>query len=112
MALAQSRANPLHPLDLLLLTNFVTANGSFRQSESFSPVCLPRFNSSGFLHAYINYISQVKHSVSLQAPGSATSPFPKYACVHSQGQMGIGTLALLHEPSKPHTTLESTDAQW
>lgn len=60
VALAQSRANPLHPLDLLLLTNFVTANGSFRQSESFSPVCLPRFNSSGFLHAYINYISQVK----------------------------------------------------
>ncbi|KAK9863031.1 hypothetical protein WJX84_002813 [Apatococcus fuscideae] len=58
VALAQSRASPLHPLDLLLLTNFVTANGSFRQSESFSPVCLPRFNSSGFLHAYIHYIHQ------------------------------------------------------
>ena len=78
VALAQSRANSLHPLDLLLLTNFVTANGSFRQSESFSPVCLPRFNSSGFLHAYINYIHQVEpHS----QDGCILSPCHLEACL-------------------------------
>lgn len=42
--------------DLLLLLNFVNSNKSFRISESWTPVCLPLFDSKGFFYAYISYI--------------------------------------------------------
>ncbi|KAA8544050.1 hypothetical protein F0562_021773 [Nyssa sinensis] len=46
----------LHPDDMLLLANFVMSSESFRTSESFSPICLPRYNPMAFLYAYINYL--------------------------------------------------------
>ncbi|KAK9839324.1 hypothetical protein WJX81_008143 [Elliptochloris bilobata] len=56
-ALAQPRAQPLDAADLLLLGSFVRRTGSFRAApESFSPVCLPRYNASAFLHAYVAYL--------------------------------------------------------
>ncbi|XP_045805018.1 vacuolar fusion protein MON1 homolog isoform X1 [Trifolium pratense] len=45
----------LHPDDMLLLANFVMSTESFRTSEAFSPVCLPRYNPLAFLYAYIHY---------------------------------------------------------
>ena len=60
-ALAQPRARPLAADDLLLLSSFVRRTGSFRAApESFSPVCLPRFNPSAFLHAYVAYLQPVR----------------------------------------------------
>lgn len=46
---------PLHPWDLLLLSNLVNSHAALRQrhGEAFSPVCLPHFNPNAFLHAYI-----------------------------------------------------------
>eukprot|EP01026_Neomeris_dumetosa_P051069 TRINITY_DN4488_c0_g2_i2.p1 TRINITY_DN4488_c0_g2~~TRINITY_DN4488_c0_g2_i2.p1 ORF type:complete len:591 (+),score=69.61 TRINITY_DN4488_c0_g2_i2:120-1892(+) len=76
----------MHPNDLLLLSNFVQANDSFRQHHlndltpnnnngqstsaanathdhesysSFSPVCLPHFNPNLFLHAFIYFLDHV-----------------------------------------------------
>ncbi|XP_018505271.2 vacuolar fusion protein MON1 homolog [Pyrus x bretschneideri] len=46
----------LHPDDMLLLSNFVMASESFRTSESFSPICLPRYNPMAFLYAYVRYL--------------------------------------------------------
>ncbi|CAH1441624.1 unnamed protein product [Lactuca virosa] len=46
----------LHPDDMLLLSNFVMSSESFRTSESFSPICLPRYNSMAFLYAYVHYL--------------------------------------------------------
>ncbi|KAL7618852.1 hypothetical protein Lser_V15G02496 [Lactuca serriola] len=46
----------LHPDDMLLLANFVMSSESFRTSESFSPICLPRYNSMAFLYAYVHYL--------------------------------------------------------
>ena len=48
----------LEPLDLHLVMNFVGASSSFRTSESWTPICLPRFNEKGFLHAHVCYISR------------------------------------------------------
>ncbi|GAA0176583.1 hypothetical protein LIER_29552 [Lithospermum erythrorhizon] len=45
----------LDPDDMLLLSNFVMSSESFRTSESFSPICLPRFNAMAFLYAYVHY---------------------------------------------------------
>ncbi len=62
-ALAQPRARPLPADDLLLLSSFVRRTASFRAAlESFSPVCLPRFNPSAFLHAYVAYLQPVRSS--------------------------------------------------
>ena len=59
-ALAQPRAYPLAPADLLLLSHFVRGSASFRQgdAQSFTPVCLPTFDASAFLHAHVSYIDQ------------------------------------------------------
>ncbi|CAL0324215.1 unnamed protein product [Lupinus luteus] len=45
----------LNPDDMLLLANFVMSSESLRTSESFSPVCLPRYNSLAFMYAYIHF---------------------------------------------------------
>ncbi|KEH30039.1 putative vacuolar fusion protein Mon1 [Medicago truncatula] len=55
ISLVGAQKASLHPDDMLLLANFVMSSESFRTSESFSPVCLPRYNPSAFLYAYIHY---------------------------------------------------------
>ena len=40
--------------DLHLLMNFVNSRPGLLTSELWFPICLPRFNSSGFLHVYTN----------------------------------------------------------
>lgn len=46
----------LHPDDILLLSNFIVSSESFRTSEAFSPICVPRYNSMAFLYAYVHYL--------------------------------------------------------
>lgn len=66
VGLAQPRAHALHAADLLLLSSFVLGSDSFRAAaESFSPICLPRFNPSAFLHAYVHYLDPVCTSLRL-----------------------------------------------
>ncbi len=69
VGLAQPRAHALHAADLLLLSSFVLGSDSFRAAaESFSPICLPRFNPSAFLHAYVHYLDPVRPSLSSRTP--------------------------------------------
>lgn len=56
VSLVGAQKASLHPDDLLLLSNFVLSTESFRTSESFSPICLPRYNPMAFLHAYVYYL--------------------------------------------------------
>ncbi|KMZ56989.1 hypothetical protein ZOSMA_8G01360 [Zostera marina] len=56
ISLEGAQKTSLHPDDMLLLSNFVLASESFRTSESFSPICLPRYNPMGFLYAYVHFI--------------------------------------------------------
>jgi len=48
----------IHPADLHLLFNLINATESFKSSETWIPICLPKFDSSGFLHAHVSYISE------------------------------------------------------
>ena len=72
VALAQPRAHALHAHDLLLLSSFVLGSDSFRAAaESFSPICLPHFNPTAFLHAYVRFLDEVRrrlHAVSPAPP--------------------------------------------
>ncbi|XP_033107799.1 protein SAND-like [Anneissia japonica] len=56
VALVRMKKYVLHPGDLHLVVNLVNASSSFRNGESWTPICLPRFDSSGFLHAYVSYL--------------------------------------------------------
>ncbi|XP_031486436.1 vacuolar fusion protein MON1 homolog isoform X1 [Nymphaea colorata] len=56
ISLVGAQKASLHPDDMLLLSNFVLSSESFRTSESFSPICLPRFNPMAFLYAYVSYL--------------------------------------------------------
>ncbi|XP_059303626.1 vacuolar fusion protein MON1 homolog [Lycium ferocissimum] len=56
ISLVGAQKASLHPDDMLLLSNFVMSSESFRTSESFSPICLPRYNPMSFLHAYVHYL--------------------------------------------------------
>lgn len=48
----------LHPVDLHLIINLVNASESFKAAESWTPICLPKFDSSGFLQAHVSYLDE------------------------------------------------------
>ena len=48
--------SPLTCSDIHLIFNLVDASMSFRSAESWTPICLPKFNDTGFLHAYVSYL--------------------------------------------------------
>ncbi|XP_022730686.1 vacuolar fusion protein MON1 homolog [Durio zibethinus] len=56
ISLVGAQKASLHPDDMLLLSNFVMSLESLRTSESFSPICLPRYNPMAFLYAYLHFL--------------------------------------------------------
>jgi len=46
----------LHPSDLYLIFNLVSGSTSFHTAESWTPICLPRFDNSGYLYAHVSYL--------------------------------------------------------
>lgn len=56
ISLVGAQKASLHPDDIFLLSNFVSSSESFRTTESFSPVCLPKYNAAAFLYAYVRYL--------------------------------------------------------
>ncbi|RCH78084.1 Vacuolar fusion protein mon1b, partial [Rhizopus stolonifer] len=58
VTLLRPRKHSLHPSDLHLLFNMLNGSNTFHSAEAWTPLCLPKFNSKGFLHAYICYIEK------------------------------------------------------
>ncbi|VDM95875.1 unnamed protein product [Thelazia callipaeda] len=46
----------LYPCDLHLLINIIDCNPQFKHADNWIPVCLPHFNDTGFLYAYVSFI--------------------------------------------------------
>ncbi|OUM65411.1 hypothetical protein PIROE2DRAFT_20342 [Piromyces sp. E2] len=67
----------VHPLDMHLIINMITST-SFRSVESWSPICLPKYNSRGFLYAYVSYLDNIESQSypenETNTPTSPTSP--------------------------------------
>ena len=57
VSVAKAKDAALHTADVHILINFVTNSQSFRTSESWAPVCLPRFSDKGQGYCYTNYIA-------------------------------------------------------
>lgn len=56
ITLLRPKKYSLHPVDLHMIFNLVAASTSFKSAESWTPLCLPKFNNTGFLHAHVSYI--------------------------------------------------------
>ncbi|KAF9983034.1 Vacuolar fusion protein mon1b [Mortierella antarctica] len=110
ITLLRPRTHSMHPSDLHLIFNLLSGSTTFEGSESWTPICLPRFNNKSFLHAYICYIakkvcmllispdkdsffemSNVKQTVveGLEAGGMLTS-LETYAEAGSRGGFSVG----------------------
>ncbi|XP_037091391.1 LOW QUALITY PROTEIN: vacuolar fusion protein MON1 homolog A-like [Pollicipes pollicipes] len=57
IGLVRIRSHYLHPTDYHIVCNIVSSTESFRTVEGWIPICLPKFDSSGFMYAYVCYIS-------------------------------------------------------
>ena len=56
ISVVRPKRHSLHPPDLQLLFSMLFNSATFRDgSEHWTPICMPKFNSKGFLHAYINF---------------------------------------------------------
>jgi len=52
-------AHRLQPADLRLMVNFVQSqSSSLKGTESWTPLCLPRFNANGYLYSYVGYVDE------------------------------------------------------
>lgn len=57
ITLLRPKSHSIHPSDLHILLNTLAASSSLRtpNSESWLPICLPKFNAKGFVYACISY---------------------------------------------------------
>ncbi len=83
----------LRASDLLLLANFVTTQPSFKVTESWTPVCLPRFNNTGFLYAYVGCLDPV-HDIFLLLVSANDDPEQFKVCM-------CGKASSAHPPTHP-----------
>ncbi|XP_046860128.1 vacuolar fusion protein MON1 homolog A-like isoform X2 [Xenia sp. Carnegie-2017] len=58
ITLVRPKMYSLHPGDLHLILNLVNGSTSFQTAESWTPICLPRFDNSGYLYAHVSYLSE------------------------------------------------------
>uniref|UniRef100_A0A1B0DG70 Vacuolar fusion protein MON1 homolog n=1 Tax=Phlebotomus papatasi TaxID=29031 RepID=A0A1B0DG70_PHLPP len=47
----------IHPADLRLIFNLIECSESFKAAESWTPICLPKFDPNGYLHAHVSYLA-------------------------------------------------------
>ncbi|KNC55853.1 vacuolar fusion protein MON1 A [Thecamonas trahens ATCC 50062] len=59
VTLVRPKSRGLHPIDLLLIMNFVKASPTLRNeaADSWTPFCLPHFNDTGHLHVYSSFLA-------------------------------------------------------
>lgn len=58
VTLVRMKKYDIHPTDLHLIFNLVKASQSFKAVESWTPLCLPRFDCSGFLYGHVSYLAE------------------------------------------------------
>lgn len=58
IALVRMKKYVIHPADLRIIFNLVDSTESFKSSESWTPICLPKFDPNGFLHAHVSYLTE------------------------------------------------------
>ncbi|XP_037960455.1 vacuolar fusion protein MON1 homolog A [Teleopsis dalmanni] len=57
ISLVRMKKYSIHPADLRLIFNLIECSESFKASENWTPICLPKFDMNGYLHAHVSYLS-------------------------------------------------------
>lgn len=106
----------LSSFDLHLLINFVNQRPGLLTSELWFPVCLPRFNSSGFLYVYSNCLdSNTKLTLVLVSQANSTDQFQLFrtAAFAIRKNLGlpavVGSVLRILDPSNMGAELASRD---
>lgn len=45
-------------MDLHIIQNLVDSSESLKTAESWTPICLPKFDSNGYMHGHVSYLSE------------------------------------------------------
>lgn len=48
----------LHPMDLHIIQNLVDSSESLKTAESWTPICLPKFDPNGYMHGHVSYLAE------------------------------------------------------
>ncbi|TDG45548.1 hypothetical protein AWZ03_008054 [Drosophila navojoa] len=57
ITLVRLKKYSIHPADLRLIFNLIECSESFKHSENWTPICLPKFDMNGYLHAHVSYLA-------------------------------------------------------
>ncbi|ORY89278.1 vacuolar fusion protein MON1, partial [Leucosporidium creatinivorum] len=81
VTLLRPSSHSIHPTDLHLLLSTILSSSHFTtpSSESWIPICLPRFNNRGYLHAYISFVCEGVGVVVLSAEREGFEGVKRYA---------------------------------
>ncbi|WAQ88238.1 hypothetical protein PtA15_9A365 [Puccinia triticina] len=55
VSVVRPKNHSVHPSDLQIILTTILSSKSIKSSESWIPICLPGYNPTGFLHAYVNF---------------------------------------------------------
>jgi len=75
ITLVRPKKHSIHPSDLHLLLNTVHAPSIYNNSASASwlPICLPKFNSTGFVNTYVNFVRRDGDSSSVPSTSAVAA---------------------------------------
>ncbi|KWU44365.1 DUF254-domain-containing protein, partial [Rhodotorula sp. JG-1b] len=100
VTLLRPKKHSIHPTDLHLLLETVRRPSPLLEpgAESWFPICLPRFNPRGFLHAYVSFLetspTSPPHSLSASSSGSNESKAGGGGGGGAKAEDGIGVVIL------------------
>ena len=96
-------SSQLHTVDLHLILTFVGTQPGLLTNELWFPVCLPRFDSSGFLYAYTSCLDPLHTGLSifLISADNSTEQFKKFHCAADavRNNLGLPPLSTLSQRS-------------
>lgn len=72
VTLARRRKHSIHPIDCHLMINTVLSTKALKEggTQSWVPICLPKFAPQGFVYAHVSFLDAEAHSLGLTAHGS------------------------------------------
>lgn len=72
VSVIRPRRHSLHPSDLQLIFNMLFESGGIKAGggENWVPLCLPAFNSSGYLYMYVSFFDEASPGETIQTPPS------------------------------------------
>lgn len=77
ITIARRRKNAIHPMDCHLLVNTVLSTKALKEggTQSWVPICLPKFASQGFVYAHVSFldVAEITGEQTIQTSSSSSS---------------------------------------